>query len=54
MSDYRLQAKPDVPSFPEFFARKILRESMRINTVWIALEFALRQIQAMTEREVTS
>jgi predicted nucleic acid-binding protein len=36
-------------SFPEFFDRKILRESRNIRMLWIALEFVLHQIRAMTD-----
>jgi hypothetical protein len=43
-----LLQKSDTSSFPEFFDRKILRESGNTRMLWIALEFVLRQIQAMT------
>ncbi len=39
---------PSPSSFPEFLLAKILGESMNSTTLWIALEFSLRKIQAMT------
>ncbi len=39
---------PSPASFPEFLLTKILGESMDINILWVALEFSLQKIQAMT------
>lgn len=44
-----LLQKSEAASFPEFFDRKNLKESQNISLLWIALEFVLRQIRAMTE-----
>ncbi len=49
MMSFRVSFKTSSPaSFPEFLLAKILGESMSINILWVALEFSLQKIQAMT------